>query len=163
MDLNGVVVAFAGIVTAFLGFTLLSSLYYGACWFLTFSTGNCTDPRQVLGVAFYLAVAGSGLVSIGVWKAASARFKITFEGSGLVTVTGSTILAAGFLTFAIPPVPSYFSGAIAYFSGLFGLGLVMGGIVKMSLGERGLLQTQQLAGPTEVLQRVPKALPLSLL
>jgi len=64
---SGFIVAFTGAVTAGVSIELLFSLEGGACWFWS-GVLNCTDPRAFVGIVFYLAVAGSGLFTLGAFQ-----------------------------------------------------------------------------------------------
>jgi len=69
---------------------------------------------------------------MGLWRNLIVR-----EGSVLVIATGSSTLILGFFTASLIPSPSGVSAGIAFFLGLLGCGLLMTGIVKIGIGERG--------------------------
>ena len=154
---NGLIVAFTGAVIAGVSFELLSSLESGSvCWFLS-GVLSCTDPRAIVGIVFYLAVAGSSLVTFGAFQMGLWRNLIIREGSVLVIVTGSSTLVLGFFMASVIPSPSGVSAGIAFFFGLLGCGLLMAGIVKMGVGERG---SAAISAPivNHVLSREPRGL-----
>lgn len=152
-SLNGIVVAFCGIVVAVLGFVLLSVLAV-SCWWDPPSLANCPSPRSIVNFVFYMATAGSALTALGVWKARSGRVRILAEGSGIVIGLGLFVLGLAFSLFDILPFAIQFA-VIVYFLGLLGGGLFMGGVVKLGVGEKRASSVLLIASG-EMLQREPK-------
>ncbi len=136
-SLNGIVLAFTGMVVAGLGFLPLSTLAgTNACNFIVAGTNViCAEPRGIVAAGYYLATAGSALATIGVWQARIGKGRIVRDGSWLVIAIGLIVLVLGFLAFSTLPFPSVMSAAIGYFFGLLGSALLMGGIVKMRVEE----------------------------
>jgi len=142
-SLNAITLVFAGVFFALVGFIVLASLAenIGSCWSGLLAVAGCWNPRQVSVPAFYFAVAGSALVTIGVWESGIGRSKLVAEGAGLVLGTGSAILALGFYVASLPAV-SFIAGELGYFFGLGSGGLLIWGLAKLqTLGEHHQLQT----------------------
>ncbi len=145
--LNGIVLAFAGVVVAGLGFLFLVSQGPGPCPLVVGTGVICysTMPRGFSALAYYLATAGSSLLTVGVWRIGIGRERIVTDGSGFVISIGLTVLALGFFASSILPFPSATSVEIGYFLGLLGSGLLIGGMVKMRVGEKrvpGVVQSR---------------------
>ncbi len=135
-SLNGIVLAFAGAaVVAGLGFLLLISQGPGTCPMVAGTGVNCAMPRGFSALAYYMATAGSALLTVGVWGIGIGRGRIVTDGSGLVIAIGLTVLALGFFASSSLPFPSTPSAEIGYVFGLLGGALLMGGMVKMRVGE----------------------------
>jgi hypothetical protein len=84
-----------------------------------------------------MATAGSALLTMGVWRTRIGSRRIVSDGKGLVIAIGLTILALGFAS-SILPFPSTTSAEIGYFFGLLGSALLIGGMIKMRVGETRL-------------------------
>ena len=154
---NGFIVAFTGAVIAGVSFELLSSLESGGvCWFLS-GVLSCTDPIAIVRIVFYLAVAGSSLVILGAFQMGLWRNLIVRESSVLVITIGSSTLFLGFFMASVFPSPSGVSAGIAMFFGLLGAALLMTGIVKIGVGEKG---SAAMSAPilNNVLPREPRGL-----
>ena len=135
-SLNGIVLAFAGAVAASVGFILLASVSggEGPCWALPISVSNCVSPIALSHQAYYFAVTGSALITIGVWESGIGRERIVPEGAILVLVTGLVVLGLGFLAISLPNV-SFFAAEIGYVFGLLGGAMMIGGVAKLQSGQ----------------------------
>jgi hypothetical protein len=136
-SLNGIVLAFTGMVVAGLGFLPLATpAGINPCDFIVGSGSGviCAEQRGLVAIGYYLAVAGSALATIGVWQAGIGRGRIVREGSWLVIAIGAIVLVLGFLAFATLPYASVTSAAIGYFFGLLGSVLLIGGMIKLEFG-----------------------------
>jgi len=102
-------------------------------------------PRSFATLAYYLGTAGGALLLMGIWQARIGRKRIVTEGGWLVSSMGMTLLALGFFGSSLLPFPTTTSAEIGYALGLLGSALMIGGMVKMSAGERGSV-SESLAG-----------------
>jgi hypothetical protein len=141
--LNGLVLASAGVFFALLGFIVLATLAedIGSCWQLLLAVSGCWNPPEVSVSAFYAAISGSALFTVGVWESGIGREKTTVEGAALVLFTGSAILALGFYVASLPNV-SYIAGEIGYLCGLLGGSMLIGALAKFESAVRILPQYQ---------------------
>src|SRR5919109_4428086 len=118
---NGMVLVFVGVFLALVGFVALASLSEGngPCWEPVFTLSSCRNIPQVSVTAFYLALAGSALSTVGVWESGIGRSRIVMEGAAFVLVIGSVLITLGFYIVSLPNV-SFLEGQICYFCGLLG-------------------------------------------
>jgi hypothetical protein len=127
----GIVLAFTGMLASILGFAFW---YEGAysCASVIGTNVVCTEPRAAAILPFYLATAGSSLLSLGIWRTGLGKHRIVVEGRRLVTSIGLITLASGLYLCALLPYPSTTAAGLGYFFGLLGGALLMGGLVKMN-------------------------------
>jgi hypothetical protein len=135
--LNGLVLAFAGVFFALLGFIALATLgeNIGPCWHLLLAVSGCWNPPGVSVPAFYSALGGSALFTVGIWESGIGRERITVEGASLVLSTSSVMLVLGFYVASLPNV-SYIAGEIGYLCGLLGGSMLIGSLAKFESAVR---------------------------
>ena len=137
----GIILTFVGALVIFLVFLrLVSDQNPGSM--VVETALRCDEPSSVPAVAFYAAVAGSALVTIGVWKTGFGERRIVREGSALVFSIGLIVLGLG--AFALTIADAFASGflpytftssaLIGYLFGLIGAALMIGGLVKNAAG-----------------------------